>query len=157
MIKKRVKKYNSVEAARKNNERILKGFAVCYFVNDNTPKQDIILTNLKGERVQITKTMSEAITCHRYKWQIYLCAGTVNTKDEKELKVEPVVCKQPYLQSELVGFLNEQHSAFFADLKSKNVRIEFGGWIARASGRELEPKEMFNMFDKLEAWPNDRI
>ena len=37
----------------------------------------------------------------------------------------------------------------------KMFRIEFGGWIARASGRELEPIEMFNMFDKLEAWPND--
>ena len=155
MTKKRVKKYNRVEAARRNNERILKGLAVCYFVNDNTPKQDIILTNLKGERAHITKTTSDAITCHRYKWQIYLCAGTTNTKGEKELKVEPVMCKQPYLQSQLVGFLNEQHSAFFADLKSKNVRIEFGGWIARASGRELELIEMFNMFDKLEAWPND--
>ena len=155
MTKKRVKKYNRVEAVRRNNERILKRLAVCYFVNDSTPKQDIILTNLKGERAHITKTISDAITCHRYKWQIYLCAGTTNTKGEKELKVEPVMCKQPYLQSELVGFLNEQHSAFFADLKSKNVRIEFGGWIARASGRELEPIEMFNMFDKLEAWPND--
>ncbi len=103
MTKKRVKKYNRVEAARRNNERILKGLAVCYFVNDNTPKQDIILTNLKGERAHITKT-SDAITCHRYKWQIYLCAGTTNTKGEKELKVEPVMCKQPYLQSELVGF-----------------------------------------------------
>ncbi len=81
MTKKRVKKYNRVEAARRNNERILKGLAVCYFVNDNTPKQDIILTNLKGERAHITKTMSDAITCHRYKWQIYLCAGTTNTRE----------------------------------------------------------------------------
>ena len=155
MTKKRVKKYNRVEAARKNNERILKGLAVCYFVNDKIPRQDIILTNLKGERAQITSERKEAIIYHRHKWKVHLCAGTLDSKGEQGLKIEHVDSNGFCLQSELVDFLNEQHSAFFADLKSKNVRIEFGGWIARASGRELEPTEMLNMFDKLEAWPND--
>ena len=42
--------------------------------------------------------MSEAITFHRYKWQIYLCAGTtIDSKGEKELKVEPVMSLQAAL------------------------------------------------------------
>lgn len=151
-MKKRNKKYNRVESVRKSNERILKGFAIAYFVNDSIDKQDIILTNLKGDKMPVTKTMADAITHHRYKWEIYLCAGCLNTRQEKEIKVEPVVCSQYYLQSELVGLLNELHQNFFNDLKSKNVRLEWGGWIARASGRELNTKELFDIFDKLGAW-----
>ena len=153
MAKKiRKKKFNRVLSVTRSNEQILKGFAVAYFVNDSVPKQDIILIDLKGNRKPVTKTMSDAITLHRYKWQVYLCAGCLNSKNEKELKIEPVSCNQPYLQGELVEFLNNQHQALFNSLREKNVRVEFGGWIARAAGKELETEEVYNIFDNLKAW-----
>ena len=153
----RSKKFNRVEAVRRNNERILKGFAVAYFANDLATKQDIILVNLKGEKMPVTRTMSDAITKHRYKWEVYLCAGCLNSKGLKELKLETVASKEPYLQSELVEFLNKRHQAFFAGLREKNVRIEWGGWIARASGRELEAEEVYNLFENIGAWSSDGI
>ena len=47
--KKRNKKHNPVEAARKNNIHSLKGFAVAFIANDNSSKNPIKLINLKGE------------------------------------------------------------------------------------------------------------
>ncbi len=147
--------FNPIEAARRVNERILRKLCAVYFVNDAISKQDVALTDLKGERVTITKQLASATMHHRYKWVVYLCAGCVNTKGERELKVETVTCQQYYLQSELVEFLNERHQAFFKDLRSKNVRIEFGGWTAKASGRELEDSELFDIFENMGAWDCD--
>jgi len=149
---KRNKKFNRVEAVRKNNERILKGFAVAFIANDNSSKEPIKLINLKGDEMPITKTMSDAITVFRYKWFIYLVVGCFNSKGERELKIDYAPMKEPYLQSELVGYLNERHQNFIGDLKSKNVKMNFAGWIAKPSGRELEPEELYKIFDKLGAW-----
>lgn len=151
-MKTRNKKYNRVEAVRKNNERILKGFAVAFVANDKSSKEPIKLINLKGDERPVTKTMSEAITVFRYKWFIYLVVGCFNSKGERELKIDYAPMKQPYLQSELVGYLNERHQNFIGDLKAKNVNINFAGWIAKPSGRELEPEELYTIFDKLGAW-----
>lgn len=151
-MKKRNKKHNRVEAARKNNMRVLKGFAIAFVANDKSSKQPIKLINLKGEERPITKTMSDAITVFRYKWSIYLVVGCFNSKGEQELKIDYAVMTEPYLQSELVGYLNERHQNFIGDLKSKNVNMAFAGWIAKPSGRELEPEELYYIFNKLGAW-----
>tara|TARA_R110000737_G_C14512145_1_gene473842 strand:- start:315 stop:773 length:459 start_codon:yes stop_codon:yes gene_type:complete len=151
-MKKRNKKHNPVEAARKNNIRVLKGFAIAFIANDKSSKEPIKLINLKGDERPVTKTMSDAITVFRYKWTIYLVVGCFNSKGEQELKIDYAVMKQPYLQSELVGYLNERHQNFIGELKAKNVKMNFAGWIAKPSGRELEPEELYTIFDKLEAW-----
>jgi hypothetical protein len=151
-MKKRNKKFNAVEAVRMNNIRVLKSIAIAFVAGDNSEKEPIKLINLKGDEMRITQTMSDAITHFRYKWSIYLVVGCFNSKGEEELKIDYAVMTEPYLQSELVGYLNDRHQTFIGDLKSKNVRMSWAGWIARPSGRELEPEELYKMFNKLEAW-----
>jgi hypothetical protein len=152
MKKSRNKKYNPLEVARKNNIRILRGFAIAFVANDSSSNQPIKLVNLKGEERPVTKTMEQAITRFRYQWAIYLVVGCHNSKGEKELKIDYALMTEPYLQGDLVEYLNERHQSFIKDLKSKNVVMNFAGWIARPSGRELEPEELYTIFDKLEAW-----
>ena len=102
--------------------------------------------------MSITQRVSDAITNFRYKWSIYLVVGCLNSKGEEELKIDHALMSEPYLQSELVGYLNDRHQDFIGDLKSKNVKMSFAGWVARPSGRELEPEELYNIFNKLNAW-----
>ena len=146
------KKYNPLKHVQLNNERILKGFAVTFVANDKSSNNPIKLINLKGDERTVTKTMNEAITVFRYKWFMYLVVGCFNSKGERELKIDYVPCKQPYLQSELVGYLNERHQNFMQDLKAKNVNINWAGWLAKPCGREFSPEEIYNIFDKQGAW-----
>ena len=151
-MSKRNKKYNPIKAVQLNNERVLKGFAVAFFASDSVPKQPIKLVNLDGDERPVTKTMSEALSLFRYKWFIYLVVGCHNSKGDRELKIDYVPCKEPYLQSELVGYLNKRHQAFINTLKDQNVRMDFAGWVAKPCGRELDPDELYNIFRKVGAF-----
>ncbi len=150
-MKKRNKKYNRVEAVRKSNERILKGFCVCYFANDNTPKQDIILANLKGDKMPVTQTMADAITHHRYKWSVMLGVFCIE-KGNATCKFELAEFDGYYLQSELVGYLNDRHQAFIAKQKSKNVNMTGAGWIASPVARDFTEDEAGAIFEKIGAF-----
>ena len=152
MAKPRNKKHNLVEAVRKNNIRVLKGFAVAFVANDKSSNQPIKLINMKGDELPVTKTMSDAITVFPYKWFMYLVVGCFNSKGEKELKIDSAPMKEPYFQSELVEYLNKRHQKFIAGLKSKNVTMVFAGWVAKPSGREFSVEELYTIFNKFEAW-----
>lgn len=150
-MKKRNKKHNPVEAARKNNLRILKGFAVAFIANDKSSKEPIKLINLKGDERPVTKTMSDAITVFRYKWSVMLAIFCIE-KGKETCKFEIVEFKQPYLQSELVGYLNERHQAFIVKQKKMNVRMVGAGWLASPVGRDFTSEEAGDIFKKLGAW-----
>ncbi len=86
-MKNRNKKYNRVEAVRKNNERILKGFAVAFVANDNSSSDPIKLINLTGDEMPITKTMSDAISVFRSSGLfIWLLVASIQ-KANKNLKL----------------------------------------------------------------------
>jgi hypothetical protein len=150
-MKKRNKKFNHVKAATIVAQQALKNLAVAKVVNDSND-QPIALINMKGDKLGITHGIASAISDFRFKWSIYLVIGTTSRRNNKELKIDHVPCAEPYLQSELVGYLNKRHQDFIADLVSKNVRMDFAGWIAKPSGREIEPEELFDIFYNLGAW-----
>ncbi len=150
--KKRTKKYDSVKSAQLVNQHILKSMAVTFVARDDKNKPPVSLVNLKGDNLPISRNTASAISDYRYKWFIYLAVGCYNSKGEQEIKVDYVKLTTPYLQSELVEYLNERHQEFIGDLQSKNVKLAFGGWIARASGRELTLKEIDVIFEKQNAW-----
>lgn len=147
-MKKRNKKYNPVKHVQLNNERILKGFAVAYIANE-TPNNPIMLIDLKGNERPVTKTMSDALTKLRYKWSIYLCVFGLNG-DEKYTKSKIVICPEPYLQSELVVFLNNEHQKLMKEFNQ--AHIYGAGWLASAVGRDFTEGESFEIFNKLGAW-----
>lgn len=156
--KKRNKKHNKVEAIRRNNSRILKGFAVAFTTGVGatpSPEHPIKLINLNGELMQITQTMAHAIADFKYKWFVYLVVGCYNSKGNRELKIDRVPCTEPYLQSELVEYLNTRHSSMITDLTSKNVRIEFVGWIAKPSGAEFTDEKLYDIFEGFGSWGAD--
>lgn len=150
-MKNRNKKYNPLKYVQSNNERILKGFAVCFFVNDETPNQSIILTNLKGDEKPVTKTMAVALEKFPYVWSIMLCAFCIE-KNEPTCKMKLVKCNSRYYQKDLVDYLNGEHQAFFKSLRDKNVNLTGGGWCASAVGRDFSEEEVGNIFEKLGAF-----
>ena len=150
-MKKRNKSYNPLKFVQTNNERLLRNFAVCYFVNDETPKQDIILTNLNGDRMPVTKTVAQAIQYFPYQWSVMLCAFCIE-KGEPSCKMKLVTFNTRYYQKDLVEFLNDEHQAFFKSLRDKNVNLRGGGWCASAVGRDFDEEEVGNIFDKLGAF-----
>ena len=150
-MKKRNKKHNPVEAARRSNMHILKGFAVAFVANNKSSSDPAKLINLKGEEVRITQTMSDAITVFRYNWSVILAVFCLE-KNKKTCKLQIAEFKQPYLQSELVGYLNDRHQEFIKSLKDKNVNIVGAGWLASPVGRDFDTDETGMIFNKLGAW-----
>ena len=148
---KRDKKYNPLKFVQTNNERLLRNFAICYFVNDATPKQNIILTNFKGERFPVTKTMAQAIQHFPYEWSVMLCAFCIE-KGSPSCKMKLVKFNTRYYQKDLVSYLNDEHQAFFKSLRDKNVTLTGGGWTASAVGRDFTEEEVGNIFDNLKAF-----
>lgn len=150
-MKKRNKKFNPVKSATIVAQQALKDLAVAKVVTgeDSPP---ISLIDMHGNNIEITRMIANTIADFRFKWSIYLVIGTVSRRGNKELKIDHVPCSQPYLQSELVVFLNDRHQAFIDDVRQKNADINFVGWIAKPSGREIEPEQLYNIFDKLGAW-----
>ena len=150
-MKKRNKNYNPLKNVQLNNERILKGFAVCFFVNDDIENQPIILTNLKGEERPVTKTMADALQKFPYEWSVMLSVFCIE-KNEPTCKMKLVKCKSRYYQADLVDYLNGEHQAFIKSLKDKNVKLTGGGWIASAVGRDFSEEEVGVIFSKLGAF-----
>tara|TARA_R110002020_G_scaffold467655_2_gene691404 strand:- start:2002 stop:2454 length:453 start_codon:yes stop_codon:yes gene_type:complete len=145
------KKYNPVESARKTNIAILKGFCIAYFANDEKPKQDIILCDLKGNVKSVTKTMSDAITLFKYKWSVMLVVFCIE-KGQKTAKMKLCKFSHPYIQSDLVDYLNKAHQDFIQDMKDKSVNMTGAGWLASAVGRDFNEEETGYIFEKLGAF-----
>ena len=152
MTKQRRKPNNPLRRAHTNNKQVLKSLAVAYVANAEHANKYVSLIDLNGNERPVTKIMNDAISMYPYKWFVYLIIGCYDGKGNREIKIDYVPCAKPYLQSELPEYLNERHQKFIGDVKSKSVDISFVGWVARASGRELERDELFNIFEKLKAW-----
>lgn len=150
-MKKRSKKYNRVEAVRKNNERILKNTAVVYFANDETPKQDIILCNLKGKQLKVTETIADGIQKFPYKWSVMLAVFCIE-KGLKTCKFELVQFTERYYQHSLVEYLNKKHQAFINKHKEKNVNMTGAGWLASPVCRDFSEDEAGLIFEELSAF-----
>ena len=151
MAKKRNKKHNPMRWAELATKGALNGLALVYVANGaNT--NDVLLTDLTGYQVEFKKSIYDAVSDFKHKWIVNLVIGCHDSRGNKEVKISDFVCDQPYYQSDLPEHLNHTHQEFLKDVQSKNTQINYAGWIARASGRELDQKEIFNIFEKLGAW-----
>ena len=150
--KKRNKKFNAVESARITNMAKLKNVAVAFVTNDMRLEEPVKLVKINGDELPVTNATYKALTDFRYKWSIYLIVGCFNSKGDDEIKIDYAFMTELYFQSELVHYLNERHQIFINDLRSKNVNISFAGWVARPTGREINPEELYEIFRKQKAW-----
>lgn len=150
-MKKRSKKYNPLKSAQVINEHVLKGCAISYFANDEISDQDIILTDLNGVKLNVTRNIANAITDFPYRWSIMLGVFCIE-KGLKTCKFELVNFKERYLQSELVNILNDKHQEFINKQKDKNVNMTGAGWIASPVGRDFSEDEAGIIFEKINAF-----
>ena len=138
------------------NKQALANTCICFMTGcDDNTSVPIKLTTTKGKEIAVTPEIHNAVTRYRYKWFIYMIVGCYNSKGEKELKIDYAPMKDEYYQKDLVSYLNNRHGEFVRDLKSKNVNIQFVGWVAKISGKELTPEELFNLFENLGGWANN--
>ena len=149
MAKKR-KSYNPLKFVRQNNERLLRNLAVAFFATDDSKGRDIDLVTIKGEKVNVTQTMADAIEKHPYMWSLMLGVFCVE-KGVNTVKFELVKFTSAYYQRDLVHYLNERHQAFIDKQKAKSVKMTGAGWIASPVGRDFSEDEAGVIFEKLGA------
>lgn len=137
------KRYNRVAQATFKNHII--AFAT------NQEAKETHLIKMPGARI-VKPTLFEAktLTENPYYWTIYLVGFGRKENGTEYMEYEVIRTHAPYLQRELVGYLNERHQAF---LKTMNKsRIVGAGWIASMADAELTDDQMFEVFHALNAW-----
>ncbi|GEM_PF-5260707 len=140
-----------IKAVLAANRQIFKNTCMFFIINSKNPSYVKLLTD-SGKELKVTQKINNALSNFRYKWTIYMVVGCYNSKGEEELKIDTVVMKQEYYQKDLVDYLNEQHKEFIQQMLDKNVKISFVGWVAKLSGKELTPEQLFNLFKKYGGW-----
>lgn len=150
-MKRRNKKYNRVEAVRKNNLRFLKNYALTFFAADNKPEQDVTMTTLDGAKATVTPVIADAITRFPYQWSIMISVFCIE-KGVNTCKMELVKFTERYYQKDLIEYLNAKHQAFIKKQRDMNVNITGAGWIASPNGRDISEDEAGNIFVKLGAF-----
>tara|TARA_R110000744_G_scaffold380568_1_gene503260 strand:- start:40642 stop:41103 length:462 start_codon:yes stop_codon:yes gene_type:complete len=148
--KSRNKKYNSANSIRLKNMELLKNRVVVYFVNDDIPEQDIILTSIKGDAVTMTQSIAAAISDYPYMWSVMLAVFCAE-KNKKTVKLELVKFKHRYHQKDLVNYLNEHQKSLLKKFTDKNVNITGAGWIASPHGTDISESDTGIIFEKLGA------
>ena len=151
MTKKRNKKYNPVESARKINMALLKNTAVSFITKDVNAIDPCKLITLTGNEIEVTNNIYNALAAFRYKWSVMITVFCIE-KNKNTCKMEIVNFTTPYLQSELVEFLNDKHQAYIKKFQKLNVHIVGAGWLASPVGHDFETEEVGYIFNKLKAW-----
>lgn len=152
-MKKRNKKYNPIKSVHVSNERTLKDYLIAQYSGiDGSGSGELKAFHLSGKEKTLSKVFQEGLSVFRYNWTVHLCVGTLNSKGEKEIKETIASPPTRTLYINIIDSISEIHRGMIDSLASKNVKMLFMGWVARPSGRELEPKELYDIFEKLGAW-----
>jgi hypothetical protein len=144
-MKKRNKKYsnNKLLRAIRTAESILKHFCII-----NVNNQDGLCRLLKlhnGEEVAVTQDVYNSLTYTRFNWSIYI-AGFGFKGSENYTKSKIVISDKPYLQSELIEFLNAEHKKL---LQSFNPSQLCGfGWLASPTCHDFTEEQAFKLFEQ---------
>lgn len=100
--------------------------------------------------VPCTSLMADSIANCQFKWSVF-CAITLRRQDGQEyMQSEAFNFEQPYRQSFVTEYLNEQHKRL---LHETNPAHRVGaGWIACPNGVEISDDEAAEILTKANAW-----
>jgi hypothetical protein len=145
-MKARNKKYNPLRVSILKAERVLSGYCI---INVNNQGGLCRLVKLNGEEVVVTQAIHETLTLTRFNWSIYMAVFGING-DQNYIKANIVISDKPYLQSELIEFLNKEHQKI---IKGFNPSQLCGfGWLASPTGHDFTEEHAYRLFDKYGAF-----
>lgn len=146
-MKKRNKKHNPLLHAIRRTESILKHYCV---INVNNRGGLCKLLKLHdGEEVSITENVFNSLSYTRFTWSIYI-AGFGFDGSKYYTKSKIVISDKPYLQADLITFLNDEHRKL---LESFNPSQLCGfGWLASPTCHDFSEEQAFKLFEKYGAF-----
>jgi hypothetical protein len=140
-IKKRTRKHNPLRVDILRLERALKNFCI---ININNNNGICKLIKFSGEEVPVTQGIHQALTLTRFNWSIYMAGFGINGS-ENYTKSSIAISPHPYLQSELIEFLNDEHQKLLRGFNPEHL-CGFG-WLASPTGHDFTEKEAYRIFD----------
>jgi hypothetical protein len=145
-MKARNKKYNPLRVAILKAERVLSGYCI---INVNNQGGVCRLLKLNGDEVMVTQAIHHTLTLTKFNWSIYMAAFGINGT-ENYTKSKIAISDKPYLQSELIEFLNYEHQKI---LKGFNPSQLCGfGWIASPTGHDFTEEHAYQLFERYGAF-----
>jgi len=141
-MKARNKKYNPQRVSVLKAERVLSRYCI---INVNNQGGACRLLKLNGDEVIVTPAIHETLTLTKFNWSIYM-AGFGIYGNQNYTKSKIAVAAKPYLQSELIEFLNDEHQKLLREFNPSQL-CGFG-WLASPTGHDFTEEQAYKLFDR---------
>lgn len=125
--------------------------AISYSYLNNQYSRLIDDKNMVGLRP--APLLIDMLTKIRYKWGVTIAALCVDQEGRKYMRSEFIKANEPYLQSELADYLEDEHERLLESCNRSH--LVNATWIASPIGREYTEKEAFDIFEALGSWYED--
>lgn len=114
-------------------------------------RKETFLMRMPGAKiVKPSLYEARALTENPFYWTMHLAGFGRKENGTEYMEYEVIKTSAPYLQRELVSYLNERHQEFLR--KMNDSRRVGAGWVATMSGKEMTEQELNQIFNKLKAW-----
>lgn len=151
-IKKRNKKYNSMDKALASARLGLKNLAVFHSKKDCGEKFTCIMVNYKtANQVTVGTSMAFAVGEIKHKWSIHMLAIGIESNGKRRFEVDEVALTEALFQHQLVDYLNEQHKELEAKFKERN-KLTNTAWLAVPNGDSIGNDKIDAILTKYVAW-----
>lgn len=146
---KRKKKSNIHLRHRRIAEASFNKYVIAYATNQGMKETSLI--KMPGAKI-VKPTLFEAqtLTENRFHWTMHLAGFGRKENGLEYMEYEVIKTSAPYLQRDLVHYLNDRHQEFLRQMNDS--RRVGAGWVATMSGREMTEYELKEIFNRLNAW-----
>lgn len=152
MKKKRTKKSCALKRREALNRAMLKDKFVFYMKNSHE-KRDIILIDKRGNRLDVSLRVAQAIQEFMHKWSVVTAVFGYEKNGKQRMVKEQHRIDTPLFQSDIVGYLNDAHQSLINDFKQHNEAVG-AGWIASPFGVDFDDDFIDMIFNKFDPWGN---
>jgi hypothetical protein len=149
-MKKRTKKYNPYNSARRTSKAVLKNKGMLYVLGESP-----VPVNLKtNKQILFDEVLFNAFTKFQYHWSVFIAVFGKDVHGQEYIKSEVIQTKEPYYNDELVDVLNVHHERLFNEQNQKQI-ISLG-WLAVPDNTDWNEKDLFKLFKDNRAFDYKR-
>ena len=149
-MKNRNKKHNPRKAIETSIRAVLKDTCVSFFTGGDELCRLIDINS--GRQKDVTVNVYNAIERTRFKWTIYLMAVCQMPNGDRYIKGHEVAATQPYFQTELAEYLNDEHQKLISSNAVNEQHLVAAAWVATPYEHEWDEAQAFKLMESQGAW-----